>query len=136
MKSWITRTPKRRMKWMKPSIIVSIFCGPSKDLTRFFVHTVLKTAGHHMEYTMKASYTGIVIGNIIKTNNYEQLIRKFLRDNKFSDMVVILEKYYNFMNYTASVSIVFCLFVIYLKRLHGALATHLLILLKILFHEF
>lgn len=54
---------------------------------------------------MKASYTGIVIGNLIKTNNYEQLIRKFLRDNKFNDMVVILEKYYNFMNYTASVSI-------------------------------
>lgn len=63
-----------------------------------------------MEYTIKASYTGIVIGNIIKTNNYEELIRKFLRDNKFSDMVVILEKYYNFMKFSAGVSIFFNVF--------------------------
>lgn len=87
------------------SILLSIFIEDLKCVISS--NTVLKTAGHHMEYTMKASYTGIVIGNIIKTNNYEQLIRKFLRDNKFSDMVVILEKYYNFMNYTASVSIFF-----------------------------
>ena len=61
-----------------------------------------------MEYTMKASYTGILIGNLIKSNeSHEEVIRKFLRDHKFSDMVVILEKYYNFMNYTASVSIIF-----------------------------
>lgn len=60
-----------------------------------------------MEHTFLASYVSLLIGNlIIKCKPYEMEVRKILRSESFVDMVQILEKYYNFLNLTASVSII------------------------------
>lgn len=64
-----------------------------------------------MEHTFLASYVGLLIGHLILDNrNHEQQIRAYLQDQKFTAMIQILEKYYNFMNLTASVSIPIYLF--------------------------
>lgn len=67
---------------------------------------VLQKAGNHMEHTFLASYVSLLIGNlIIKCKPYEVEVRNILRNQSFVDMVQILEKYYNFLNLTASVSV-------------------------------
>ncbi|XP_055370929.1 protein wings apart-like isoform X2 [Condylostylus longicornis] len=67
------------------------------------VTKLLQKAGHHMEHTLQASYAGILVGHLISDNKEnEQIIRSYLRDSSFSDIIKILEKYYNFMNLTAS----------------------------------
>lgn len=54
---------------------------------------------------MLASYVCILIGHLAMDNEkLESNIRKYLRDDSFKLMVQILEKYYNFLNLTASVS--------------------------------
>lgn len=54
---------------------------------------------------MKGSYTAILIGQLIIDNEqYEAIIRKHLHGNGFKEIISVLEKYYNFMNLTASVS--------------------------------
>lgn len=54
---------------------------------------------------MLASYVSLLIGHLIMDNDlHEMQIRKFLRKGCFDEMVQILEKYYNFMNLTTSVS--------------------------------
>lgn len=59
-----------------------------------------------MEHTMLASYVGLLIGYLVIENaDHEDIVRKYLRNGSFQLMVQILEKYYNFMNLTASVSI-------------------------------
>ena len=67
---------------------------------------VLQKAGNHMEHTFLASYVSLLIGNLtIKSKPYELEVRNILRNQSFVDMVQILEKYYNFLNLTASVSV-------------------------------
>lgn len=75
---------------------------------------VLQKAGHHMEHTMLASYVCILVGHlVIDCKAHEQDIRRYLVNGQFTEMVQILEKYYNFMNLTASVSYCFgCIFAI------------------------
>lgn len=74
----------------------------------FFLFAVLQKAGHHMEHTMLASYVCLLIGHLIMDSDRHQAkIRTYLKNGQFAEMVQILEKYYNFMNLTASVSIVF-----------------------------
>lgn len=54
---------------------------------------------------MLASYICLLVGYLMTGNEENQsTIRKFLPDGTFSNMVNILDKYYNFMNLTASVS--------------------------------
>lgn len=66
---------------------------------------VLQKAGHHMEHSLKGSYTAILIGHLITDNDqYESTVRLHLRGNGFKEVVTVLEKYYNFMNLTGSVS--------------------------------
>lgn len=70
-----------------------------------FRSTVLQKAGNHMEHTFLASYVCLLIGNLImEFKQYEMEVRKILRNHSFVDMVQVLEKYYNFLNLTASVS--------------------------------
>ncbi|XP_037937481.1 protein wings apart-like [Teleopsis dalmanni] len=67
------------------------------------VNNLLQKAGHHMEHTLKGSYTGILIGHLITDNEeYEAVIRTHLHGNGFKELVSVLEKYYTFMNLTAS----------------------------------
>lgn len=70
------------------------------------IFLVLQKAGSHMEYTFIASYIVMLIGFLIMDNKeYETKVRQFLKGHKFTDMVEILKKFFNFMNLTASVSI-------------------------------
>lgn len=58
---------------------------------------------------MLASYVCILLGHLAKDNeHHEANIRQYLRDGSFQLMVQILEKYYNFVNLTASVSEIQC----------------------------
>lgn len=67
--------------------------------------SVLQRAGNHMEHTMLASYVCLLVGHLVMDyKENETNIRKYLRNGTFEHMVQILEKYYNFMNLTASVS--------------------------------
>lgn len=72
----------------------------------FSFHAVLQKAGNHMEHTLLASYLCLLVGHLVmdcKTNELQ--VRGYLRNGKFDEMVQILDKYYNFMNLTASVSV-------------------------------
>lgn len=66
---------------------------------------MLQKAGSHMEYTFLASYIVMLIGFLIMDNSeHEAKVRQFLKGHKFTAMVDILKKFFNFMNLTASVS--------------------------------
>lgn len=55
---------------------------------------------------MLASYVCLLVGHLVMDyKENETNIRKYLRNGTFEHMVQILEKYYNFMNLTASVSV-------------------------------
>lgn len=60
-----------------------------------------------MEHTIMASYVCILIGHLVMHDEgHRQRMSEILRpDAGFAYMAKILEKYYNFMNLTASVSI-------------------------------
>lgn len=59
-----------------------------------------------MEHTLLASYVCLLVGHLVMDSKpHETRIREYLRNGKFDEMVQILDKYYNFMNLTASVSI-------------------------------
>lgn len=65
---------------------------------------VIQNSGSHMEHTILASVTIILIGFIVMENeNNEQIVRQYLRDEKFSGMVGTLMQYYEFLNLTISV---------------------------------
>lgn len=58
-----------------------------------------------MEHTFLASYVTLLIGHIVMDSKpYELRVREHLKNGKFIEMVQILDKYYNFLNLTASVS--------------------------------
>lgn len=59
-----------------------------------------------MEHTILASVTSILIGFVVKDNqNNEMVVRRYLRDEKFTGMVGTLMQYYEFLNLTVSVSL-------------------------------
>ncbi|XP_037814610.1 protein wings apart-like [Lucilia sericata] len=67
------------------------------------VNNLLQKAGHHMEHSLKGSYTAILVGHLITDNEqYEAIVRSHLIGNGFKEIISVLEKYYNFMNLTAS----------------------------------
>lgn len=59
-----------------------------------------------MDLTMLAAYASLVCGNLIMDSPDRQAtVRRLLRNGRFAEMVVVLEKYYTFMNLTNSVSV-------------------------------
>lgn len=59
-----------------------------------------------MEHTFLASYVCLLIGHLIMESKENEIkVRQFLRNHSFVEMIQILDKYYNFMNLTASVRI-------------------------------
>lgn len=59
-----------------------------------------------MEHTILASVTSILIGFVVMGNkNNEHIVRRYLRDGKFTGMVGTLMQYYEFLNLTVSVSL-------------------------------
>lgn len=76
-----------------------------KVLSNIFSRLVIQNSGSHMEHTILASVTSILIGFVVMENqNNEQTVRRFLRDSKFTGMVGTLMQYYEFLNLTVSVS--------------------------------
>lgn len=68
--------------------------------------TVLQKAGSHMEHTMVASYIVLLLGYMITDcPDHECELTKILPNNSYSTMILVLTKYYKFMNLTGSVSI-------------------------------
>lgn len=60
-----------------------------------------------MEHTLLASYVSLLIGYLIMDSPENQSrVRKLVRNSSFATMVQVLDKYYTFMNLTASVSII------------------------------
>lgn len=58
-----------------------------------------------MEFTFLASYIVMLLGNLIMENEeFLQLVKRFLKGNNFTCMIDILNKFFTFMNLTASVS--------------------------------
>lgn len=61
-----------------------------------------------MEHTILGSIASLLVGFLITNHeNNEIEVRRHLRNEKFSEMVGTLEKYYEFMNLTVSVSVWF-----------------------------
>ena len=59
-----------------------------------------------MEDTLVASYLALIIGYLIhEDKDHEKIVRQWMPENNFSQMVAVLKKFFNFMNLTASVSI-------------------------------
>ena len=59
-----------------------------------------------MEYTMMGSFACLLMGFLIQDHNENEVkLRKYLKHGNFKSLVVTLEKYHNFMNLTAGVSI-------------------------------
>ena len=69
-----------------------------------FFRLVLHKAGRHMEDTLIASYIVLIIGYVImEDKDREATVRVFLPENKFTLMLAVIKKFFNFMNLTASV---------------------------------
>ncbi|XP_015122911.1 protein wings apart-like [Diachasma alloeum] len=67
------------------------------------VQKLLQKAGRHMEHTLIGAYVVLLLGYLIMDNKeYEALVRGKIPGNNFSTMVAVLQKFYNFMNLTAS----------------------------------
>ncbi|KAL7299425.1 hypothetical protein TKK_0007668 [Trichogramma kaykai] len=80
-----------------------------EDIIEETVAQLLQKAGRHMEHTLIAAYVALLLGYLIMDNDdYVQVVRSKLPDNKFSTMVLVLQKFFNFMNLTASNEVSSC----------------------------
>ncbi|KYQ59899.1 Protein wings apart-like protein [Trachymyrmex zeteki] len=84
----------------------------SKSQEEFIEETVtklLQKAGRHMEHTLIGAYVVLLLGYLIMDNKeYESLVRSRLPDKNFATMVSVLQKFFNFMNLTASNEVSSC----------------------------
>ncbi|XP_017765935.1 PREDICTED: wings apart-like protein homolog isoform X2 [Eufriesea mexicana] len=84
----------------------------TKSQEEFIEETVtklLQKAGRHMEHTLIGAYVVLLLGYLIMDNkDYELLVRSRLPDNNFTTMVSVLQKFFNFMNLTASNEVSSC----------------------------
>ncbi|XP_014486490.1 PREDICTED: protein wings apart-like [Dinoponera quadriceps] len=84
----------------------------TKSQEEFIEETVtklLQKAGRHMEHTLIGAYVVLLLGYLIMDNKeYESLVRSRLRDKSFATMVSVLQKFFNFMNLTASNEVSSC----------------------------
>lgn len=84
----------------------------TKSQEEFIEETVtklLQKAGRHMEHTLIGAYVVLLLGYLIMDNKeYELLVRSRLRDKNFITMISVLQKFFNFMNLTASNEVSSC----------------------------
>ncbi|XP_033224587.1 protein wings apart-like isoform X2 [Belonocnema kinseyi] len=84
----------------------------TKSQAEFIEETVamlLQKAGKHMEHTLIGAYVVLLLGYLVMDNkDYEALVRSFLPDNNFGTMVAVLQKFFNFMQLTASNEVSSC----------------------------
>ncbi|XP_012269007.2 protein wings apart-like [Athalia rosae] len=84
----------------------------TKSQEEFIEETVtklLQKAGRHMEHTLIGAYVVLLLGYLVMDNkDYEMLVRGRLPDCNFATMVTVLQKFFNFMNLTASNEVSSC----------------------------
>ncbi|XP_011637001.1 protein wings apart-like [Pogonomyrmex barbatus] len=84
----------------------------TKSQEEFIEETVtklLQKAGRHMEHTLIGAYVVLLLGYLIMDNKeYESLVRSRLPDKNFATMISVLQKFFNFMNLTASNEVSSC----------------------------
>lgn len=84
----------------------------TKSQEEFIEETVtklLQKAGRHMEHTLIGAYVVLLLGYLVMDNkDYEMLVRSKLPDCNFATMVTVLQKFFNFMNLTASNEVSSC----------------------------
>ncbi|XP_020285921.1 protein wings apart-like [Pseudomyrmex gracilis] len=84
----------------------------TKSQEEFIEETVtklLQKAGRHMEHTLIGAYVVLLLGYLIMDNKeYELSVRNRLPDKNFATMVSVLQKFFNFMNLTASSEVSSC----------------------------
>nr|CAG4638252.1 EOG090X017M [Cyclestheria hislopi] len=74
-----------------------------EDAVEETVKKLLHKAGRHMEDSMVAAYIGLLIGYVVmKNKESEELVKEMLPDKKFTLMVVVLKKFYEFLKLTAN----------------------------------
>jgi len=74
-----------------------------EDAMEETVKKLLHKAGRHMEDSMVAAYVGLLIGYIImKQKHYEVQVKALLPDKKFTLMITVLKKFYEFLKLTAN----------------------------------
>ncbi len=70
------------------------------------VAKLLHKAGRHMEDTLIGSYITLIVGYLILDDKErEAAVREYLPEGKFTVMVSVLKKFFNFMNLTASATV-------------------------------
>nr|CAG4648495.1 EOG090X017M [Polyphemus pediculus] len=74
-----------------------------EDAMEETVKKLLHKAGRHMEDSMVAAYVGLLIGYIVmKNKDYELKVKELLPNQKFTMMIVVLKKFYEFLKLTAN----------------------------------
>ena len=72
--------------------------------THAHTHTALHQAGKHLEDSVLASYTALLIGLLVKHNHDNiDFVKDSLPSKSFSEMIGMLRKFVSFMNMTVSV---------------------------------
>lgn len=76
-----------------------------KILTNSFFFSVLQKANNHMEHTMMGSFSVMLIASLMMNNEDNmKKIEQYFRPGCLASMVTTLEKYFNFIKLTGSVS--------------------------------
>jgi len=74
-----------------------------EDAMEETVKKLLHKAGRHMEDSMVAAYVSLLIGYIVmKQKHYELQVKELLPDKKFTLMIMVLKKFYEFLKLTAN----------------------------------
>ena len=76
---------------------------PPPPHTHTHTHTALHQAGRHLEDSVLASYTALLVGILVKSNSdLEGFVKGTLPSGSFAEMIGMLRKFVSFMNMTVS----------------------------------
>lgn len=74
-----------------------------EDAMEETVKKLLHKAGRHMEDSMVAAYVALLLGYVVMNNTeYENQVKELLPEKKFTQMIVVLKKFYEFLKLTAN----------------------------------
>ncbi|XP_059351201.1 protein wings apart-like isoform X2 [Daphnia carinata] len=74
-----------------------------EDAMEETVKKLLHKAGRHMEDSMVAAYVALLLGYVVmKNTEYENQVKELLPEKKFTQMIVVLKKFYEFLKLTAN----------------------------------
>nr|CAG4646816.1 EOG090X017M [Megafenestra aurita] len=74
-----------------------------EDAMEETVKKLLHKAGRHMEDSMVAAYVALLLGYVVMKNEaYELQVKELLPEKMFTQMVIVLKKFYEFLKLTAN----------------------------------